>query len=312
MKKHAKLLIGFLIAAVVVGVASWYLGQHNVAVLEPAGPIGHKERNLIVFTVLLSVLIVVPVFLLLGYIAWHYHEDNTKAKYSPDHGGSRVAETVWWLVPSLLLVIISVVTWRSSYALDPYKHLASSKRTLHIQVVALDWKWLFIYPDQKVASVNEVAIPVDTPVDFEITSDTVMTSFWIPQLGSQMYAMPGMATHLNLLADKTGNYEGVAANISGKGFAGMKFTTKVVSDDDYAAWLRNAKKAPRKLTASTYAALAKPSENNKPMRYSSVDSSLYDTIMMNYMMPMGDTTSDQPNESEGMHAHTDTMHGMDM
>jgi cytochrome o ubiquinol oxidase subunit 2 len=294
MKKHAKLLTGFVLAAIIVGITSWYLGRHNVAVLQPAGSIGHKERNLIIFTVLLSVVIVVPVFVMLGLFAWRYREGNAKAKYSPEQSGSPLAEAVWWLIPGLLLVVISVVTWRSSYALDPYKQLSSSKQTLHIQVVALDWKWLFIYPDQKVASVNEVAIPVDTPVDFEITSDTVMTSFWIPQLGGQMYAMPGMTTHLNLEADRSGGYQGVAANISGKGFAGMKFTTQAISQKDYAAWLANAKHAPEKLTSASYAALAKPSENTKPMQYSAVDGSLYDTIMMKYMMPV------ESDQTEGM------------
>jgi cytochrome o ubiquinol oxidase subunit II len=153
--------------------------------------------------------------------------------------------------------------------------------------VALDWKWLFIYPDQKVASVNEAAIPANTPVDFQITSDTVMTSFWAPQLGGQMYAMPGMATQLNLMASKTGNFHGVAANISGSGFAGMTFTLKSMSQPEFNDWISMAKHSDNNLTSQGYAQLAQPSTDNRPTYYASASPALYDTILMKYMMPMG-------------------------
>jgi cytochrome o ubiquinol oxidase subunit II len=233
---------------------------------------------------------VLPVFAILGYILWKYREGNTRAKYSPEQEGSRLAETIWWMVPTVLLVILSIVTWRSTYALDPYKPLPSKNGTLHIQVVAMDWKWLFIYPDQGVASVNEAAIPVNQPVDFELTSDTVMSSFWAPALGGQMYAMPGMATHLNLEASKLGSYNGSAANISGKGFAGMKFVLKALPAGEYDQWLRSASRGPS-LDDASYATLSRPSENNKVTYYKLADSGLYDTIMMKYMMPMQPTTT---------------------
>jgi len=291
MKKHTKIwLVLALLAAGIAMLTGWYLRRHMVAVLQPAGQIGHKERNLIAFCTALSILVIVPVFTLLGIFAWKYRESNVQAKYSPELEGSNLAETIWWLIPTALIAIIAVITWRSSYAMDPFKHLDSSKQTLHVQVVALDWKWLFIYPDQKVASVNEAAVPVGTPVDFELTSDTVMTSFWAPQLGGQMYAMPGMNTHLNLEAGKAGNYRGVAANISGKGFAGMDFTVKAVSKTDFTKWTQTAKHAIDKLTPASYTQLAHPSQNVRPSYYSAVDPALYDTIVMKYMMPSGTQT----------------------
>lgn len=293
MKKHIKIWLGVALAVLVVGVTAWYLRQHPIPVLQPAGDIGSKERGLIIFTALLSVVVVVPVFGMLGYFAWTYRESNKHAKYSPELDGNAIAETVWWLIPTILLVIIAVITWRSSYALDPFKRLKSDKPTLRVQVVAMDWKWLFIYPAQHVASVNEAAIPAGTPVDFEITSDTVMTSFWAPQLGGQMYAMPGMSTELNLRAAKAGTYRGVAANISGKGFADMAFTVKAMNDRDFNDWVRSAKRANAPLNAASYADLAHPGESARPTYYSSIDAKLYDTIVMKYMMPTGGDTNMQ-------------------
>jgi cytochrome o ubiquinol oxidase subunit 2 len=291
MKTKQKIGLILLLLTVIVAVTGWYLRHHNVPVLQPAGTIGEKERQLIIFCSAISVTIVVPVFGMLGLFAWKYRENAPKkAKYSPELEGNRLAETIWWLVPALLLTVISITNWRSTFALDPFKQLKSSKPVLHIQVVALDWKWLFIYPDQHIASVGQAAIPVGTPVDFEITSDTVMTSFWAPQLGGQMYAMPGMSTHLNLNANKAGDYRGVAANISGQGFAGMTFNLKAVPDDGFKLWTQALRRSPEKLTATNYAALARPSNYTTPSYYAAVDQDLYDTIVMKYMMPMGGNT----------------------
>lgn len=299
MRKHTKLLLGFAILTAIVAAASWYLGRHPIPVLQPAGIIGHKERNLMVFCAVLSLAVVIPVFGMLGYIAWHYREGNKKAKYSPNQDGNHLAEIIWWVVPTLMMVVISTVTWRSSYALDPYKSLSSTQKSLHIQVVAMDWKWLFIYPDHKVASVNEAAIPIGTPVDFEITSDTVMSSFWAPQLGGQMYAMPGMSTHLNLEAAREGDYRGVAANISGKGFSDMKFVLKAVPNDKFASWVTHAQRS-SKLTQDAYDTLAKPGTVAKPAYYNLPEDGLYDTIMMKYMMPMHEGTPQNTNTSGGI------------
>lgn len=275
----------------VVTLAGWYLHRHTIPVLQPAGPVAEKERNLIIFCALLSIIVVVPVFSLLGIFAWKYREGNHHATYSPDLGGSPIAEAIWWLIPTAIICIISVVTWRSSYALNPSTPLSSSKPTLHIQVVALDWKWLFIYPNQKVASVNEAAIPVNTPVDFELTSDAVMTSFWDPQLAGQIYVMPGMETQQNLEASKLGSFRGQAANISGSGFAGMTFMVKSMQQNGFNNWIASARQANRPLTSGSYNRLAQPSSYVSPSYYSSVDPNLYGTIMLKYMVPSNESSS---------------------
>jgi len=292
MNKQTKRILtaAFVLFVGIIVLTGWYLSRHTIPVLEPAGPIAQKERNLMVFGVLLSVVVVVPVFTLLGAIAWRYRESNHRAKYSPDLEGNRILETIWWCIPTAIIAVLAVVIWRSSYALDPFKSLSSSKPTLHVQVVALDWKWLFIYPNQNVASVSEAAIPVNTPVDFEITSDTVMTSFWAPQLSGQMYAMPGMETQQNLEASKLGSFNGWAANISGSGFAGMTFKIKSMSDAGFSTWVASAKHSKRDLNASTYAVLARPSSYVPPSYYASVTPTLYDTIMLKYMMPISGNT----------------------
>lgn len=288
MKKHTKTLLGVLLAGVVIAAAAWYLRSHPVDVLQPAGQIGTKERNLITFCVLLSATVVIPVFWLLIHFAWKYREGNHQAAYDPDQEGHWQIETIWWLIPGVLLAILSVVTWRSSYALDPFKPLSGGK-PVHIQVVAMDWKWLFIYPGENIARVNAVDIPVGTPVEFDITSDSVMSSFWVPKLGGQMYAMPGMVTKLNLQADKPGDFNGVSANIGGKGFADMKFTVHALPANVYDDWLQVMHRLPKQLTAAEYTKLAKPSVVTQPTErdngYSSVEPGLYDTIVTNYMMP---------------------------
>lgn len=290
MPKKIKIGLLAILFAVVVALVAIYLHHQNVQLLNTKGIVGDRERNLMYFALLLSVIVVVPVFTLTALFAWRYRAGNKKATYSPNLGGSRVAEAVWWLIPLVLITILSVVTWRSSHELDPYKPLASSKKPLTIQVVAMNWKWLFIYPEQNIASVNFVEFPANTPVTFNITADAPMNSFWIPQLGGQVYAMPGMNTQLHLMAAQNGNYPGSSANISGTGFAGMRFTAKAASQSDFTAWVQAAQRSPSALTVAAYNQLAKPSQNNPASFYSSVATSLYDTILMKYMMPMGPGT----------------------
>ena len=297
MRKHIRIWLGGVLAvATVSAIAGWYMNRHGVAVIDTAGQVGDKQRNLLFACALLSVLVVVPVFWLLIHFSYKYREGNKNAQYHPHEHGNWQIEAVWWLIPTLLMVVISTITWRSSYALDPFKPLESSKKPLTVEVVAMDWKWLFIYPDQNVASVNEAAIPVDTSVQFKLTSDTVMSSFWVPQLGGQMYAMTGMNTNLHLMASRTGDFRGSDANISGKGFADMHFMVRSMSDADFETWIQAAKGSDNSLTTEAYAKLAKPGAVKKPMFYSSAEAELYDTIMMKYMMPSGDTETGEVNE----------------
>jgi cytochrome o ubiquinol oxidase subunit 2 len=292
MKKKYKIIGVAVPVLAFLAVAAWYLHRTNIPVLEPRGPIAQQEQHLIIITLSLSLIVVVPVFSLLFGFAWKYREGNPKqAKYSPDLAGNRIAETIWWLVPSALILVIGIIIWNSSHALDPWKPLDSSTSPVTIQVVALDWKWLFIYPQQGIASVNFMQIPRQTPVDFEITSDSVMNSFWIPQLGSQIYAMPGMSTQLHLLASSDGNYYGSSANISGDGFAGMNFIAKASSQDDFDRWVNSAKHSPDSLSQAAYAKLAKPSQNNPVAYYASGAPGLYDTIINKYLAPIGGSSS---------------------
>jgi cytochrome o ubiquinol oxidase subunit 2 len=262
-----------------------YLHNADFAVLNPAGEVATRERQLMILTIVLAMFVIIPVYVMTAVIAWRYRESNHKARYEPDLSSNLVAETVWWGIPTAIILVLSIVTWNTSHSLDPNKALASSAKPLQVQVVALDWKWLFIYPEWNVATVNELAMPVGAPVQFTITADAPMNSFWIPRLGSQIYAMPGMATHLNLVADKPGVYKGSSANISGRGFAGMDFDAKAVSDDQFSDWVGIAKQSSVRLDAGTYQQLAKPSVNQPVTYYSSVDRGLFEKVVNKYMTP---------------------------
>lgn len=267
--------------------AVWYFHTHTVPVLEPSGIISHKERNLIITALLLAVIVVVPVYTMTIMIAFKYREGNQnhRSKYAPDWDGDKRYEITWWAIPGIIIFILSVITWNSSHALDPFKPLVSSRPPLRIQVVSLDWKWLFIYPNQGIASVNYLKVPAGTPLNFEVTSDSVMNSFWIPALGSQIYSMPGMNTQVHLMASKPGTYYGSSANISGAGFAGMHFTVQAGSQDEFSNWVNRLQKSPSKLSQSTYQVLASPSLDNKVAFYSDVTAGLYNDIILKYLPP---------------------------
>lgn len=273
-----------IVFAAIMG-AYFFLRDHTVAVMSPRGTIAAQERNLIIFASALALVVVVPVFVMAFTFVWKYRAGahTKKTKYTPDADSSAIAETVWWLVPLLLIGILSVVTWTSSHSLDPFRKLDNGKKPLTIQVVALQWKWLFIYPEQHVATVNHFVIPKDVPVNFQVTADAPMNSFWIPQLGGQIYAMTGMSTQLHLMATQTGIYDGVSANISGKGFSGMHFTAEATSQKLFDEWAQFGANSPKQLDTREYARLARPSENAPKTTYSLADRGLYDGIVMKYM-----------------------------
>ncbi|HEY5806112.1 MAG TPA: ubiquinol oxidase subunit II, partial [Candidatus Saccharimonadales bacterium] len=237
--RYVAFLMAALVALMVTAVAVLAL-RGTVAILEPKGLIALQQRDLIFFTALLSLLVIVPVYALTIFIVWKYRAVNKKTKYTPDWDGHKGIEALWWTVPCAIILVLSVVTWQTSHKLDPYQPIRSPKKPLTIQVVALEWKWLFIYPEQNIATVNYFQIPENTPINFEITSDAPMNSFWIPQLGSQIYAMPGMTTTLNLIADEPGKYNGASANISGAGFASMRFVAEAVPRADFDNWVAKA------------------------------------------------------------------------
>jgi cytochrome o ubiquinol oxidase subunit 2 len=280
MSKKSKFIIFILASLVIASVLSLLLYGNGIPVLNPQGEIADKQRSLIIFASLLSLIVVIPVFTMTFYIVYKYRENNKSSKkYRPEWDTNKLTESLWWGVPIILITILSVVTWRSTHELAPARAINSDAKTITIQAVALQWKWLFIYPEQKVATVNYVQFPEDTPIKFQLTSDAPMNSFWIPSLGSQMYAMSGMSTELNLMADNIGDYNGSSANISGKGFAGMKFIARASSQKEFDQWIQAVKLSTKTLGMDEYDKLAQPSENNPPAYYSTFENNLYYKIM---------------------------------
>jgi len=264
-----------------------------MGVLDPKGTIAADERLLLFTAVGLMLFVVIPVIILNFIFAWKYRASNTKAKYSPDFDHSTILEIVWWTIPIIIIAILATITWITSHRYDPYRPLDNmqGKKPLVIQVVAMDWKWLFIYPQQNIATVNFVQLPVNTPVRFFITADAPMNSFQIPQLAGQIYAMPGMQTELNVIGTENGDYPGISANYSGVGFAGMTFTARVSSQADFDTWVKSVQNGKVSLSQDTYKKLQAPSENNPVVTYSSVTKDLFNSIIMSYMMPMPSNTS---------------------
>ena len=263
------------------------VGSHTLPLIHTKGLVATQERNLIVTATLLMLVVVVPVLTLTFTIAWHYRANNVKATYQPDFDHSLLAESIWWGIPCLIIAALAVITWNSTHALDPSKALALTKAPLTIEVVALPWKWLFLYPGQQVASVNEVHFPTGTPVTFKITSDAPMNSFFIPELSGQIYAMSGMTTSLNLVADHDGRYRGQSSNLSGAGFAGMTFTAVSSSNNDFTEWVQAARNNPNIMDGPQYKALQAPSENTPPAIYSLPNPHFYQEILKGYMPAMG-------------------------
>lgn len=281
-RRHIFITLASGVGAILLAWLVYVVATTPIPVLQPAGPIAAGQRTLLITAFLLMLIVAVPVFVLLFIFAWRYRASNKKASYQPDWEHSRLIETIWWLVPAALIFVLGLLAWQSSYKYDPYKPLAANHKTLTVQVVALDWRWLFIYPEQQVASVNELQIPVHTPVRFEITADAPMNSFWIPQLGGQEYAMPGMSTRLHLQADKQGRYYGSSANISGAGFADMHFTAVASNAEAFNAWVQSARRQPS-LTRSVYDKLAKPTRNTDVLTFSHPADNIYSTIISKYM-----------------------------
>jgi cytochrome o ubiquinol oxidase subunit 2 len=289
MKKKYKASLFILLVLGVTVVAASFLRSTDIAILSPGGTIAAQQRDLLVFATLLSLIVILPVFALTFWIAWKYRANRPgkKAKYTPDWDSHKGLELVWWGIPCLIILVLGVVAWKSSHSLDPYRPIQSDKKPLVVQVVALPWKWLFIYPQQGIASVNYVQFPEDTPISFEITADAPMNSFWIPQLGGQVYAMAGMTTKLHLMADNNGTYQGASANLSGEGFADMQFVAKSTSQKDFDAWTAEVQASLFKLDLTEYDKLADPSTEYPTGRYTLADKNLHTSIVMKYMMPEG-------------------------
>ncbi len=261
------------------GVALAALAGCKQGVLDPKGPIALAEFQILADSTAIMLAIVVPTIVATLGVAFWFRASNRRARYLPDFEHSGRIELLVWAIPIMTILLVGGVAWVSAHDLDPKRPIESAGRPLRVQVVSLDWKWLFIYPDEGVATVNQLTIPVGRPVAFELTGAGVMNSFFVPQLGSQMYTMAGMVNTLNLQADHAGRYQGLSAEFSGDGFADMNFTLDAVDDAAFAKWLAAARAAARPFDLATYDELARPSTAVQPATYGLADSDIFDSIV---------------------------------
>ena len=273
--------------ALLMGVAASLTGC-NTVLLNPSGDVAVQQGHLLVVSTVLMLLIIVPVIVLTLVFAWRYRQSNSEAVYAPDWDHSIQLELVIWAAPLLIIIALGAVTWISTHTLDPYRPLSrvdtergipAEGQPLTVEAVALDWKWLFVYPDQGIAVVNELAAPVDVPLHFRISAESVMNSFFIPALAGQIYAMPGMETQLYAVINHSGQYEGFSANYSGAGFSGMHFRFHGMSSGDFDRWVQTAKESGNELNRQTYRVLRQPSDREPVHRYAVVATDLYDAIL---------------------------------
>jgi len=250
------------------------------AILDPVGPVGAAEKTILLNSVGVMLCVVVPVIIATAVIGWWFRASNRRATYNPGFVYSGKLEVLVWAIPLLVILFLGGIAWIGAHDLDPAKPLKSPAKPLEVDVVSLDWKWLFIYPETGVASVNRLVLPVGRPVHFRLTSSSVMNAFFVPRLGSMIYTMNGMETQLNLQADRQGRFLGQSSQFSGDGFAGMRFETDVVSASEFAAWAARTKASGSVLDRATYTTLAKPAGNVAPHTYGAVAPTLFDDILM--------------------------------
>jgi cytochrome o ubiquinol oxidase subunit 2 len=270
-----------------VGLTTFLLTGCKLEVLNPKGMIAKGEARLLIESTLLMLIIVVPVLLLIIIIAWRYRESNKKAEYKPNWGHSNLLEAICWAIPCIIIAILAAMTWVSTHKLDPYRPIKiAGRKPIVIQAVALDWKWLFIFPEQHIATVNYFEIPVHTPVRFEITADAPMNSLEIPRLAGQIYAMGAMRTILHMTADQPGVYRGLSTNYSGDGFAGMHFSIRAGSTAEFNRWVQHVQQTSPHWSYDVYRRLARPSKRNKPEFFSGVPSDFFmKTVIGQFLSP---------------------------
>ena len=266
----------------------------NTVLMHPSGDIAAQQANLIIVSTILMLVIIVPVILLTVFFAWRYRKNNTSATYLPDWDHSTMLELIIWGGPLLIIIALGLITWISTHTLDPYRPLSridashpipAGTKTLTVEVVALDWKWLFIYPELGIATVNELAAPVNVPIRFKITASSVMNSFFIPALAGQIYAMPGMETSMHAVINQPGDFDGFSANYSGAGFSDMRFKFHGMSADDFGRWVQRTKASTSVLKRADYVQLAQPTQRVPAKLYSEVDSDLFHAIVNRCVAP---------------------------
>nr|WP_283938128.1 ubiquinol oxidase subunit II [Sphingomonas caseinilyticus] len=251
----------------------------NRGILDPVGPVGQAEKTILINSTAIMLAIIIPTMIATVAIAWWFRRGNKKATYRPDWEYSGAIEMVVWGIPLLTIMLLGGIAWIGSHDLEPSKPLASANPPLRVEVVSLDWKWLFIYPDQGIATVNQLVVPEKTPVSYRLTSATVWNVFFVPQFGTMIYTMPRMTTQLHLQADRPGVYDGLSAHFSGDGFPGMEFKAQVLPTDQFATWAQGSRGQGGALDAASYAELTKPTSYVKPMTYGTVSPGLFDAIV---------------------------------
>lgn len=293
------------------------LGGCDLVVLNPSGDVARQQGYLILWSTGLMLLIIVPVMVLTVLFAWRYRASNKDAEYKPDWDHSIMLELVIWSAPLLIIIALGALTWTSTHLLDPYRPLGrlsptqavkANERPLEVEVVSLDWKWLFIYPEQGIATVNELVVPVGRQVQFRLTSSSVMNAFYVPAMAGMIYTMPGMETKLHAVLNRPGQFPGISSNYSGAGYSHMRFTTHSVDDASFARWVSEAKAAKGTLDAATYLKLEKPSEKVPVMRFGGVDKGLFERIVQ--MCPDPKRPCDTHNMGHGGQPGVNNRHAM--
>ena len=288
MRQHLPSFSRLAGLSLVTAAATLLGGCSKLVIFSPAGDVAQQQGDLVVASVLLMLVIIIPVMALTVFFAWKYRASNTQARYEPEWDHSTQLELVIWAAPLLIIICLGALTWVGSHLLDPYRPLSRTApgevvsadvKPLEVQVVALDWKWLFIYPEQGIATVNEFAAPMNRPVVFRITGSSVMNSFYIPAMAGQIYAMPGMETKLHAVFNKPGEFVGFSANYSGAGFSDMRFAAKSMTDAEFGAWVAKAKASGDTMDRKTYLQVEKPSEKVPPHLYTIGDPDLFDAIV---------------------------------
>ncbi len=300
MAKHRKQTsVGSIALRVALGLAGLtvlitaLMHGNNVALFDSRGMIANEQRGLIIRVVAILLVIGIPALFLIYFIAWKYRESNVKPSRTKVRGGRMLVSSIW-LIPSLFALVLALIMWPAAHKLDPKRVIDPGAKPITIQVVSMRWKWVFIYPEQHIATVNFVQIPEHTPVTFMLTADEApMSSFWIPNLGGQLYSMTGHQNQLNLVGDMQGDYTGSSAEINGSGFADMKFTARVSPKYAFDFWVNDVKLSGKTLNEVEYQKLLKPSQNNPVVFYAGVDPSLYDKVLMKYMSSMGNSSNTQ-------------------
>lgn len=281
MQQNATKLIVKAVVAISLTLLASGCGVAEAPTVDPKGPIALAERDILFRAFAIMMIIIVPVFVMAFWFAWRYRASNQKARYDPEWTSNRL-DAIVWMVPALIVLSLAIHVWIYSHELDPYERIDPSAKPLEVEVIAQDWKWLFLYPEQQIATVNELVFPSAVPIRLKITSDTVMNSFFIPALGGQIYAMAGMQTQLNSRADAPGRFVGRNTQYSGDGFSDQHFAAVAMSKQDFDAWMAQVRQSPDRLDAATYTELAKPSIAHPVTYYSTVEAGLFDAVIRKY------------------------------